>query len=329
MIKPVSHPTRYHSNEMDADEQLLAAVAAVPPGAWAVGVSGGADSAALLSLLHRRPDLSLEVVHLNHQTRGADSDADADFVFRLACQFGLPGALVGHWSGTEPMLVNPPKNRSARFRAGRMALFRHVVKMDSLQGVILAHHADDVAETVLQRLLRGAGPTGQPALRPRSVVGGLLVLRPLLGVRREALRQYLVRHGIEWREDASNASDAYQRNRLRRLLATRPALVADLLNLSEGCAAVKQWVRAHAPAPPPRLPAATLADLPSPLAREAARQWLAARGAPQGELTSAVLHRLVGMAADAATPARQHFPGGVLVRRRGGMLFVEEWPSGG
>ena len=327
-MKPVSHPIPYHSNQMEGDEQLLGAVATVPPGAWAVGVSGGADSVALLSLLLRRTDLSLEVVHLNHQTRGAASDADADFVSRLARQFGLPGALVGHWSGTEPMLVNPPKNRSARFRAGRMALFRHVVKMDRLQGVILAHHADDVAETVLQRMLRGAGPTGLPALRPRSVVGGLLVLRPLLGVRREALRQYLVRHGMAWREDASNASDAYQRNRLRQLLVPRPALAAELQDLSEGCGAVRLWVRAHSPDPPPELPVAALALLPAPLAREAARRWLAARGSPQADLTSAVLQRLLDMAADAATPARQHFPGGVLVRRRGGMLFVDERSPG-
>ena len=327
MAKPVSHLTRYHSNEMDADEQLHAAVAAVPPGAWAVGVSGGADSVALLLLLRRRSEMSLEVVHLNHEARGAASDTDAAFVADLATRLGLR-CVVGHWSGTEPMLVNPPKNRSARFRGGRMALFRHVVASGRLQGVILAHHADDVAETVLQRLLRGAGATGLPALRPRSVVGGLLVLRPLLGVRRDAVRQYLVRHGIEWREDASNASDAYQRNRLRRLLASHPALTAELLNLSAGCAAVRQWVRAHSPDPPPKLPVETLALLPPPLARETARRWLAARGSPQADLTSAVLQRLLDMAADAATPARQHFPGGVLVRRRGGMLLVEERLSG-
>ena len=322
-MKPVSHPIPYHSNQMDADEQLFAAVATVPPGAWAVGVSGGADSVALLSLLRRRPDLSLEVVHLNHQTRGADGDADTALVAELATRLDLR-CVIGHWSDVEPMLVNPPKNRSARFRAGRMALFRHVVTNDRLQGVILAHHADDVAETVLQRLLRGAGPTGLPALRPGSVVGGLLVLRPLLGVRREALRNYLVRHGIAWREDASNASDAYHRNRLRRLLASHPTLSAELLNLSDGCAEVRRWVRTHSPDPPAQLPVGTLALLPAPLARETARRWLAARGSPPAELTSTVLQRLLDMAADAATPARQHFPGKVLVRRRGGMLFVDE-----
>jgi tRNA(Ile)-lysidine synthetase-like protein len=302
------------------DTGLEAAAASVPAGAWAVGVSGGADSVALLSLLRGRRDLSLEVVHLNHETRGAASDADADFVFRLAGEWGMD-SIIGRWSGTEPMLVNPPKNRSARFRAGRIALFQHVVKNDKLRGVVLGHHADDVAETVFQRLLRGAGVMGLAAMRERSTVGELTVLRPLLRVRRETLRRYLADRGQAWREDESNQSDAYQRNRVRRLLSTRPGLTGALLDLADASRDAKDWVRRSAPRGGEQLPVALLPDLPAPLARETARRWLADRGAPPGELTARVLERLIEMSADAASPPRQHFPGGILVRRRAGTLF--------
>jgi tRNA(Ile)-lysidine synthase len=294
----------------------------VPPGAYAVGVSGGVDSVALLLLLRRRSDLSLEVVHLNHETRGPASDADAKFVFDLSLRVRVP-CLTGHWHGTEPMLVDPPKNQSARFRAGRMALFRHVVKTDGLDGVILAHHADDVAETVLQRLLRGGGVSGLASLRTRATIGGLPVLRPLLNVRRETLRQFLVEENQPWREDESNASPRYQRNRVRKLLSTRPELTDALLELGNAAAAVKDWARRTAPAAPAKLPVAMLRGLPAPLARETARRWLAERGAPPGGLTAPVLRRLIEMSEDAASAPRQHFPGGVLVRRRGGEMFVE------
>ena len=302
---------------------LTRAVAAVPPGGYAVGVSGGADSVALLLLLRRRSDLVLEVVHLNHETRGDASDADATFVAQLATGLGLRAALA-RWGDVKPMLTGAPRNRSARFRAGRMALFRHVVTTDRLDGVILAHHADDVAETVLQRLLRGGPVTGLAALRPRTTINGLVVLRPLLSVRRAELRQFLFDQNQPWREDESNASPRYQRNRLRRLLAARPDLTEPLLELGAVAAEVKDWLRRTAPRAGEQLATTLLQDLPEPLALETARRWLQGRGVPPGELTSAVLHRLVTMATDAATPPRQHFPGKTLVRRRGGMLWVEE-----
>jgi tRNA(Ile)-lysidine synthase len=222
------------------------------------------------------------------------------------------------------MLVNPPKNRSARFRSGRIALFRHVVTMNRLQGVILAHHADDVAETVFQRLLRGAGLTGLVAMRERSMLREVTLMRPLLRVRRAALRKYLLDHGQVWREDASNQSEAYQRNRVRRLLASQPELTDALLHLADASRAAKNWARRSAPHGKEQLPVAALADLPAPLAREASRRWLVQRGAPPAELTSRVLERLVEMSADAASPPRQHFPGGILVRRRAGTLFTRE-----
>src|SRR6266699_2229302 len=122
-----------------SSNDLPNAIATIPPGAYAIGVSGGADSVALLTLLHsRRPDFRLHVVHLNHETRGPDSDADARLVQDLAAQLALP-CTVARLS--EITLTETIPNPSARFRAARMALFARVVAEHNLNGVILAHHA--------------------------------------------------------------------------------------------------------------------------------------------------------------------------------------------
>jgi tRNA(Ile)-lysidine synthase len=296
------------------------AVASIPPGSWAVGVSGGADSVALLSLLHERAGLRLHVVHLNHETRGAESDADADFVARLAASMNLP-CTIGRLG--DVVTASSPNNDSARYRAARLALFARVVHNDDLHGVILAHHADDQAETVFQRLLRGAGPTALGGIRHESRVGELFILHPLLELSRSQLRGELERRGIHWREDASNVSPRYLRNRMRRLLDRRPALRDALLQLGAGCAAWRDWLDATTPQLAECFEVMLLRDLPDPLAHHAARRWLRARGADPDGLTPAVTARLVAMTRDAATPHRQHFPGRLLIRRQRGQMSVE------
>src|SRR6476620_3691953 len=105
---------------------LFSAVKTVPAGAWAVGVSGGADSVALLSLLRQRADLSLRVVHLDHQARPGASAADAKFVQAIARQWDLP-CEVATYDAIAPSIDELPKNRSARFRAARLSFFCRVV----------------------------------------------------------------------------------------------------------------------------------------------------------------------------------------------------------
>ena len=307
-----------------SDRDLEQAIADVPAGRWAVGVSGGADSVALLHLLRAyRPELGLHVVHLNHQARGADSDADASFVRELAEGFNLP-VTVALREEVERTVKTLPRNVSARFRRIRIALFNRVVHSHGLAGVLLAHHADDVAETVLQRLLRGSGTAGLTGIaRLSRASGGLLVCRPLIGVRRRRLREYLVADGQSWREDASNTSDVYLRNRLRKVLEASPALSEELIHLSIACRTLHDWTQASAPTLDQAAPVAVLRALPPILAHESARRWLVERGVPPGELTPDVIGRLLAMASDAAASPRQHFPGGVLVRRRQGRLFTD------
>src|SRR4051794_16756002 len=183
---------------------LSKAIACVPAGAWGVGVSGGADSVALLHLLCDRADLSLHVVHLDHETRAGASAADAGYVRELSKRLGL-ACTIARRSDVEAETAHLPANRSSRYRAARFELFLRVVTEHRLAGVVLAHHFDDQVETVFQRLLRGSGPAGLGGMAEQTIVRGVTVVRPLLGVRRAALREMLEARGIAWREDASNA----------------------------------------------------------------------------------------------------------------------------
>ncbi|HEY7089571.1 MAG TPA: tRNA lysidine(34) synthetase TilS [Tepidisphaeraceae bacterium] len=307
---------------MGIPSELIDAIATVPPGPWAVGVSGGADSVALLALLSKRRDLSLQVVHLDHQTRAGESEADAEFVARLAAQWSQP-CTVARRDQIEPLLADLPANPSARYRAVRFALFRKVVEENGLQGVILAHHANDQAETVLHRLLRTSGDAGLTGMSGRVAIGGLVVLRPLLAVEQTKLTAYLESEGLSWRTDASNESPEYFRNRLRKLITPNPPLRAALCELANRLAALRDWSREAAPVLEERFAAAQLASLPAILAHESARRWLIDRGVPMDEISTEVVDRLVDIARDAATPSRQDFPGPLRVRRRRGMIDVD------
>jgi len=302
-------------------------LAPVPAGRWAVGVSGGADSVALLLILHHRAraatnELALHVVHLDHETRGAASTGDADFVRELAGKLGLP-CTVARRSEIEPAMGELPANPSARYRAARLALFRRTCDRHALDGVVLAHHADDQAETVLHRLLRGSAAAGLAGMAQRSNIAGLTILRPLLGAHRAQLRTFLRDRAQSWREDQSNSSDDYFRNRLRRLLAAHPELTNGLLDLAAACRGLRDYTRRHAPVLPHEFTPGAVRDLPPLLARESLRRWLESQGSPPDQLSRAVVDRLLLMASDAATPPRSHFPGPLLVRRKSGRIFVD------
>jgi tRNA(Ile)-lysidine synthase len=316
------------SSSLVGDVAHLAAQAGedvLPPGGggWAVGVSGGADSVALLSLLRsHRPDLRLHVAHLDHETRAGQSSEDAAFVAELSARWHLPVTVV-RLSEIEPSIEHPSTNRAEHYREARLDLFRRVVARHQLDGVVLAHHADDQAETVLQRLLRGAPPAGLTGIAPRASLHGLLVVRPLLRVPATLLREYLVREGIGWREDATNAMPVSQRNRVRRLLRVSPKLTLSLIELADACEELTAQLRSASPRLPEIIPVAQLRDVPDPLARVAARRWLAERAGAGIEVPPAAAERLLEMARDAASPPRRHFPGRMLVRRRGGVISAE------
>lgn len=309
-------------HSMNPDEQLEPAIASVPPGPWGVAVSGGADSVALLYLLNRRSDLRLTVIHLDHETRQGQSTRDAEFVATMAGELSLP-LVRSTRSAVGPRLSDPPANPQALYRALRHELYRQAVEEHGLYGVLLGHHADDQTETVLMRLLRGAGIEGLCGIPRETVLGGIRILRPLLSVRRQLLREYLRAHGIPWREDASNASPHYQRNRVRILLDGHPELAVPLLEVAEAFARLSAWLDQETPRLIPSPMVRNLRDLDPLVQLHALRTWLLDQGIPGDEISLALLGRIREMVEDSASPPAIAAPGGVEVRRRGGRLMAQ------
>jgi tRNA(Ile)-lysidine synthase len=177
-----------------------------------VAVSGGADSVALLRLLdHLRDDLGimLAVVHFNHALRGAESEGDAAFVAELAGTLGLELLIAREDVRAEA--ARQGWNLEDAGRRLRYAFFGRVIGEGRATHIAVAHTADDQAETVLAHLIRGTGPTGLGGIHP---VAGAIV-RPLLGTRREILREYLRAKGQTWREDSTNRDVRRTRARIR------------------------------------------------------------------------------------------------------------------
>lgn len=172
-----------------------------------VAVSGGADSVALLHILHAlAPALSfsLLVLHVNHGLRGAESDADEAFVRGLAASLDLPLAVE--------RAAPPAGNLEQAARQARRDFFRRTMKTEQLERVALGHTRSDQAETVLLRLFRGSGLAGLAGMRP---VTSDSLIRPLLTTTRAEVRDWAAAAHIRWREDSSNADLRFDRNRLR------------------------------------------------------------------------------------------------------------------
>lgn len=182
-------------------------------------VSGGADSVALLFamyLLRDKLDIRLEAAHFNHHLRGEESDGDEAFVREFCGRYDIPL----HAGSAE---VRPgKKGLEAAARDARYAFLR------GLNGKIAtAHTADDNAETVIMRMIRGTGLKGLGAIAPVS--GN--VIRPMLLINRQEVEKFLLAWGLPHREDSSNASDAFLRNRIRHTVM--PLLKSENPRLAE------------------------------------------------------------------------------------------------
>lgn len=174
----------------------------------AAATSGGADSVALALWLHaHEPRVTLAgLIHVNHHLRGADSDRDEAFCRALAARIGVPIEVVH-----APITPAPGRSPEAAARAARYRAFADAAARLNASRVATAHTADDQAETVLLRLLRGTSSRGLSGIR---AVRGLYV-RPLLACRRTELRAWLSAASESWCEDATNADRAIARNRVR------------------------------------------------------------------------------------------------------------------
>ena len=204
-----------------------------------VGVSGGADSVALLHLLHRLQDrcqISLQVAHLNHMFRGTEAGADAALVERLASALDLP--VTAERIDVPAYCSRFGLSPQAGARSVRYDFFSRVAAATGATRVALGHHADDQAETILLNFLRGTGTGGLGGIRP---VRDNFYIRPLLGVRRREIEAYCRRHGLAYCQDTSNFKPTYTRNRVRLHLLPvlenqyNPSVVEALVRLSQIC----------------------------------------------------------------------------------------------
>lgn len=183
-----------------------------------IGCSGGADSVALLRAIceirgHRESDPPrgfVVVAHFNHGIRRAESDHDERFVQELAAELGVKIA-IGR--------AREQVSDESSLREARREFFRSTGEQTGARYVAVAHSADDNAETVLHHLMRGTGPAGLAGIRsPRPLGEDLVLVRPLLAVRREPIRGALRAIDQSWREDSSNRNTDYRRNWIRHEL---------------------------------------------------------------------------------------------------------------
>jgi len=276
-----------------------------------VGCSGGADSLALVGLAVEA-GLDPVAVHVDHGLRPGSADEAAVVAARVA--------VLGSRFDAVAVDVAPGPNLEARAREARYGALEAARRRHDATAVLVAHTADDQAETVLLNVLRGAAASGLGGMRTRQGH----VVRPLLGVRRAELARYCAARGIEPLVDPSNADRAFRRAAVRHdvmplleRVAARdlvPVLARQADVLAEESDYLDTLAAAAWPdADPPH--AAALLALPSALARRAVRCWLGAPPPSQAEVA-----RVLAVAAGDCRAAQ--LAGGRTVRRSRGRLTV-------
>ena len=287
------------------------------PEALLAGVSGGADSVALLCLLvqagHR-----VTAVHVNHGLRGEASDGDEAFVAELCRRMNVP---------LRVFRATPPENPGEDWaRQTRYAFFRQAAEETGVHAIALAHHRDDQAETLLMHLLRGSGLTGLSGMAADAAIDGLRILRPLLNCSRAELQAFLRERGQPWREDATNADPRYLRNALRgdilpRLEALIPGAAERIANtaalLREEdqllCGLTQRFLAVY---PGPQLPLNALRKEAPALQKRILRAfWQRGCGAAAGErtLSAKQTEEFAGLIAQKAG-CSCNLPGGRIAR---------------
>ena len=149
------------------------------------------------------------ILHVDHGLR-KESKEEYRFVKNLAARLGIP------FKGRHAKVVRE-KGESLEMAARRVRLtfFEQQTRLLGLDAIATGHHMDDVAETFLMRIKRASGAEGLSGIKEKSRVGDIRFVRPLLGCRDKELKDYLVRFGEEWREDASNDDTSIERNKIR------------------------------------------------------------------------------------------------------------------
>lgn len=322
-----------------------------PPEDWKdttvlVAVSGGGDSVALLrglAALKLPGEGRLIAAHVNHKLRGADSDADQAFVQALCRQLGL--ACEAATATVDPTAGRRGQGIEATARRVRYAVLEEMAGRVGARFVVTAHTADDQAETILHRVLRGTGIRGLSGMSRSRLLGPATLLRPLLGTGRAELTAYLQDLRQPFRSDASNRDVHFTRNRIRTkllpLLAVQynPTIAEALLRLGELARESQSLIDAmvhdvaarclrHVGRDGVRLDLTNLAAQSPHLVREVLmdvwrrQAWpLAAMGFAEWESLTAMISAAAKQSAGG--PRKRMFPGAIVAEIREGELRLE------
>jgi tRNA(Ile)-lysidine synthase len=297
---------------------------------YLVAVSGGCDSVSLLHWLVELGYRKLIVCHLDHQLRGRFSQADARFVKELAGKYEV---------GFEPGLANvrglaKRKNMSIETaaREARYAFFAKTARRRNCRTIFVAHHADDLVETFLINLFRGAGSAGLSAMREISTRRiddvDLTIVRPFLCVWRKEIDHYVRDHRLRFREDATNEDLTPVRNRIRRRIIPYLEKVhgrnirQNIWRTAIIAADEEKWIESelrdstHAD-----LSVVKLRALPIALQRRAILKWLRARSISNVGFDA--IERVRSLAAADTRVAKVNLPENRHARRRAGKIFIE------
>jgi len=327
---------------------------------YLAGVSGGRDSVALLHWLISLGYQNLIVCHLNHQLRGRASAADADFVRRLVERYNRKPR-EPHRQGSSKRNVRAAPVRlklqfacasadvralakrkkmslEAAAREARYLFFSKEAKRRRCRVVFLAHHADDLVETFLIHLFRGAGLAGLAAMREVSIrpVDGvnLTLVRPFLGVWRDQINQYVAEQRLGFREDASNRNLTPLRNRIRHRIIPYLERMAgrnirhNIWRTARIAAEEEDWMQTQSPPldqiqthdAKKTLAVEKLRAWPVALQRRAILKWLSASSVRDAGFDAVERVRSL---LDQAHPAKVNLPRDQHARRRAGKIFIE------
>jgi tRNA(Ile)-lysidine synthase len=301
-----------------------------PDGRYLIGVSGGRDSVALLHWLVNLGYKKLIVCHLNHQLRGRSSLADARFVKKIAVKYHAEFELES--ANARALATKQKMSIETAAREARYKFFAETARHRKCKTIFLGHQADDLVETFLINLFRGAGTTGLSGMREiatrRIDDVDLAIVRPLLGVWRKEIDIYVREHRIKFREDASNKNLSPLRNRVRHRIIPylekifgrniRPAIwrAAAIANEEEA------WIDNQLPdSSDIELSVAKLRALPVALQRRAIFKWLRAQNI--SEVGFDVIEKIRSVLEPAARVAKVNLAQDRYVRRRAGRIFIE------
>lgn len=284
-----------------------------------LALSGGLDSMVLAESLVRCK-IPFTAIHINHGWRGIKSDQDQLWVKKWCVQKKIP-------LSTKKLSKKIPQTEGAA-REARLAFYQAVATKKKLKVIWLAHHQDDLVETFLIQLLRGASLEGLGSMEEEKSVGNLTLVRPLLSTRKSQLLELAQTWNLKWREDASNQADAHLRNRIRHSLLPSLEKITGRkpVPILSRCAQIIRdenifWAQ-HLPLQIPEiLSCQEITAQPVAWQRRRIRAWLLHHNISNISFTLIESVRELSLKNQ---PAKVNLSKGLHCRRRQGVLFIEK-----